>query len=75
MSRKLEQAEREAEQAKAELEELKLTWKGLEKDKVLLYTELPNFAILKIHMDHGVLPPSSIKLHGNRKLDNFTEFL
>ena len=85
LGRKLAQAEKELQQAKeeldlakAKLEELtkdQLTWQGLENNdnKVLFYTGLPNFAILKIVFEG--LPPSFIKSHGNRKLDNFTEFL
>ena len=80
--KELQQAKEELDQAKAELEELKkdqLTWQGLENNdnKVLFYTGLPNFVILKMVFELAlkVLPPSSIKPHGNRKLDNFTEFL
>ena len=87
--RKLEQAERDAEQAKkvaeqakAKLENLKqdqLSWEGLVKNdnKVLFYTGLPKFAILKLIFDLAlkVLPPLSSKPHWTRKLDIFAEFL
>ena len=80
--KEVEQAKKETDQAKAESQELKqnqLTWEGSEKkdNKVLSYTGLPNFAILKMVFDLAlkVLPPLSIKPHGNRKLDNYTEFL
>ena len=84
--KKLDQAKKELQQAKenakAELEELRknqLTWQGLgnNDNKVLFYTGLPNFTIIKMVFELAlkVLPPSSIKPHGIRKLDNFTKFL
>ena len=69
------------DKAKAELEKLtldKLTWEGLEKNNnnVMFYTGLPNFAILKMVFELAltVFPPSCIKPHGNRKLDNLQNF-
>ena len=69
------------DKAKAELEKLtldQLTWEGLEKNNnnVMFYTGLPNFAILKMVFELAltVFPLSSIKPHGNRKLDNLQNF-
>jgi len=53
-------------------------WESLKENdnKVLFYTGLPNFAILKMVFESALkVLPSIILPHGNRKLDNFTEFL
>ena len=54
-----------------------LTFEALQGDDkmVLFYTGLPNFATLQLVYDLALKVLPSTRPHGNRKLDNFTEYL
>ena len=80
VQQKLKVSEDEAEKLRKESEENKKTDFTMDslKDnpkKILVYTGLPSFAAHRMVFDLVWKTLPSVRIHGNRKLSNFAEFL